>query len=143
MPYIPTAPDIKTKVADTIRARRKKASDLNAYIRFGTDRDEAGRYTTVGGALVTVEARVHSSEHRSWAGNVPNGYEQRVEISAVAKCHGNGCPSPDFMKEHSGYWPLDDDADKAADAIVPLVQQAREWAQKHAEKCRAQAYDGR
>lgn len=143
MLYIPIAPDIAHEVAETIRARRKKASDLNSYDRMGTDQNEAGRYTTIGGSLVTVQAIVRTSEHRSWIGNTPNGYEQRLGIGVVAKCHGNGCTNPDFAKDHPDSWLLKDDADVPAEAVLPLVQKAREWAQAHAEKCRAQAYTGR
>lgn len=140
MSYIPTAPDITHEVAETIRARRKQASDLKAYDRMGTDRDEAGRYTCVGGALVTVQAVIKSSEHRAWIGNTPNGFEQRVAVAAVAKCHGNGCIDPEFRRDDTGYFLLDADADVTAEAVLPYVQAAREWAQAHAEKCRAQAY---
>jgi hypothetical protein len=140
MLYIPTTPDLKPQIADTIRGRRKQASNINSYDRLGIDRNEAGRYTTVGGALVTVEAVMRSSEHRVWKGNVPNGYEQRVEVGAVAKCHGYGCTGHEFRKNDTGYFLLADDADETAQAALPYVQAAQEWAQAHAEKCRAQAY---
>ncbi|MGW6531439.1 hypothetical protein [Streptomyces venezuelae] len=144
MTYIPTAPDLKFEVAQTIRARRKAiaaAADKGRSFYGSTDHDEAGSFATAGGSQVTLHAVVRSSEERK-PGPV-YGWEIQVRVGAAAKCHGHGCVDPSFEKQHDGRFLLDDDADVTAEAAVPLVQAAREWAQKHAEKCRAQPYTGR
>lgn len=142
MSYIPTAPDLKIEVAETIRAHRKESANSNSRIgSYGTYRDEAGRYTATGGALVTVHATTTIRNHYGIAGYSP-APAPLVEVGAVAKCHGHGCVDPEFTDKHADSWPLESDADVPAEAVLPLVQKAREWAQTHAEKCRAQAYTG-
>lgn len=144
MTYIPSAPDLQSEVAETIRARRReiaaRAVDGRCFYG-GTDRDEAGSFATAGESLVTVHALVQSSEVRK--AGPEYGWEIQLKVSAVAKCHGHGCVSPDFDRRHDGHFLLEDDADVTAKAVVPLVQAACEWAQSHAEKCRARAYNGR
>lgn len=139
---IPTAPDLKTRVADRIRDHRKsRANGDRWFIAHRTAREEAGRFTTAGGALVTVDALAAFSQRAIW-GSVdhPDGYEHRINVSAEAKCHGNGCTDPELRRDDTGYFLLDADADVTAEAVLPYVHKAREWAQAHAEKCRAQAY---
>ncbi|MEU6990351.1 hypothetical protein ABZ953_06770 [Streptomyces sp. NPDC046465] len=144
MTYISIAPDLKFEVAQMVRARRKAIAaeaDKGRSFYGSTDRDEAGSFGTAGGSQVTVHAVVRSSEERK-PGPV-YGWEIQVRVGAVAKCHGHGCVSPDFEKQHDAHFLLDDDADVTAAAVLPMVQAAREWAQAHAEKCRAQPYTGR
>ncbi|WP_282790886.1 hypothetical protein [Streptomyces sp. CC224B] len=145
MTYIPTAPDLKFEVAQTIRAcRRRIAAEAEKGRGFygSTDRDEAGDFVTAGKSQVSVHAFIRASEERKSGGSIWER-ELRVRVGAVAKCHGHGCVSPDFHDQHDGHFLLGDDADVTAEAAVPLVQAAREWAQAHAEKCRAQPYTGR
>jgi hypothetical protein len=150
MPYIRIAPNLKIEIADVVRRHRKLLADWPG--RFGSrarhegaDRYEAGRFTTAGQAEVSVEAVL---DYRvGYIYNPPNSAnsqeERRIHVSAEAKCHGYGCVEPDFDQGHGPYFLLADDADVTAEALVPLVQAAREWAQEHAEKCRAQPYTGR
>ncbi|GAA1887937.1 hypothetical protein GCM10009837_07210 [Streptomyces durmitorensis] len=144
MSYIPTAPDLKFEIAQTIRARRRSIAaeaDKGRSFYGSTDHDEAGSFGTAGGGRVIVQAFVRSSEERK--SGPAYGWETRLRVGAVAKCHGHGCVSPDFTDQHDGHFALDDDADVTAKAALPHVQAAREWAQAHAEKCRAQPYTGR
>lgn len=144
MTYIPTAPDLAFEVAQTIRARRREIAakaDKGRSFYGSTDRDEAGSFAAAGGSRVILHAFVRSSEERK-PGPV-YGWEIQLRVGAAAKCHGHGCVSPDFEKQHDGHFLLQDDADVTAKAALPLVQAAREWAQEHAEKCRAQPYTGR
>lgn len=145
MSYIKTAPDLKPRVADLIRRFRKAASD--GTLRHGPldqrGREEAGRYVAVGGARVEVHATAHHSEEFIFVhGQAPTN-EHRVEVGAVAKCHGDGCIDPEFEQTVNNYWLLmTEDADKPAARVMEPVQAAREWAQAHAETCRAQPYTG-
>ena len=144
MSYIPTAPDLKTEIADTIRRHRKSLANSKYATHSGINREEAGRFTAVGGALVTVQAVVAYVSKAVWGSADPgDGYERRIEVGARATCHGNGCTDPEFRQDDTGYFLLDADADVTAEAVLPYVQAAREWAQSHAEKCRAQAYTDR
>lgn len=144
MTYIPTAPDLEGEVTDTVRARRKEIAALEAKGRsfYGsTDRDDAGNFTTVGESRVTVHALVKSSQERKPGPTY--GWEIRLKVGANATCHGNGCVSPDFEQWHNGHFLIEDDANVTAKAAMPPVQAVREWAQSHAETCRAQPYSGR
>lgn len=140
---IPTAPNLADEIADQIRRSRKQRDSGNNFVNYrGNTSEEAGRFTTAGDALVVVEALVTYST--GYIYNPPNSHdEHRVQVSAVAKCHGHGCTNPQHEQPTSPTFLLEDDADKTAQAALPLVQAAREWAQDHAEKCRAQAYNGR
>lgn len=144
MSYIKTAPDLKPRVADLIRRFRKAVDNdtLRNSLLDRRGREEAGQYTTVGGAIVEVHATVHHSEKYSYS--PPNsGEEHRVEVGAVAECHGNGCTDPNFEQTVNNYWLLmTEDADEPAARVMEPVKAAREWAQAHAEKCRAQPYTG-
>lgn len=142
MQTIPTAPDVKTEIADRIRAHRKRRDNGGKWFTPNVkDRQEAGRYTTVGDALVTVTAVTSFTANAIWGSAAPaDGYEHRVEVAAIAACHGHGCTDPEFRRDDTGHFLLDADADVTAEAVLPYVQAAREWAQAHAEKCRAQAY---
>ncbi|MEV0220854.1 hypothetical protein [Streptomyces sp. NPDC050704] len=143
MSYTPSAPDLKTELADRIRSHRKNRDNGGRYFSPHVKvREEAGRFTAAGEAEVTVEALVSFSTKYVYD-NPGSHDEHRIAVGAVAKCHGNGCVAPDFEKNHAGHWLLEDDADKTAESSLPLVQAAREWAQSHAEKCRAQPYTGR
>ena len=144
MSYIPTAPDLKDELRDTIRAHRKYLATGSKYATHsGSNKEEAGRFTAVGGALVTVQAVLTYISKAVWGSADPgDGYERRIEVSAVANCHGHGCIDPEFRAEDDGFFLLAADADVTAEAALPYVQKAREWAQKHAETCRAQAYKG-
>jgi hypothetical protein len=144
MSYIPTAPDLKIEVAETIRAHRKQIADRTSRHGgvYGTYRNEAGRYTTAGGALVAVHATTVIRERYGIVGYSPPP-AIHVEVGAEAKCHGHGCTDPEFTDKNADSWPLEEDADLPAEAVLPLIQAAREWAQAHAEKCRAQPYTDR
>lgn len=140
--FIPTAPDVKTQVAGRIRSQRK-SRDMGDrwFLPHRNAREKAGRFTTKGGALVLVEALAAFSQRAIWgSADHPDGYEHRIHVSAEAKCHGHGCIDPDFQQYDTGYFLLDADADVTAEAVLPYVHKAREWAQAHAETCRAQAY---
>jgi len=141
MTYIPTAPDLKPRVADLIRRYRKTLDngDTRNSLLDRRAREEAGQYTTVGGALVTVHAKVHHEEKYIYNPS-ESGYEQRIHVGAVAECHGNGCTDPEFELDVNNFWLLHEDADEPAARVMEPVKAAREWAQAHAEKCRAQAY---
>ncbi|HEY9370395.1 hypothetical protein [Streptomyces sp.] len=145
MSYIPTAPDLKLRVADLIRRYRKSVDngDMRNSLLDRRGREEAGRYTTAGGALVTVHAKVRHEEKYIYNPPTLVGYEQRVHVGAVAECHGNGCTDPTFEQNVNNSWLLHEDADEPAERVMESVKAAREWAQSHAEKCRAQAYNGR
>ncbi|NUS14088.1 MAG: hypothetical protein HOY69_22225 [Streptomyces sp.] len=141
MSYIPTAPDLKDELRDTIRAHRKSLTSSKYATHSGSNKEEAGRFTAAGGALVTVQAVLTYISKAVWGSADPgDGYERRIEVSAVANCHGHGCTDPAFRAEDDGYFLLGADADVTAEAALPYVQKAREWAQAHAEKCRAQPY---
>lgn len=142
MTYIPTAPDLKSRIADLIRRYRKAVDngDMRNSLLDRRSREEAGRYTAVGGALVTVHAKVRHEEKYIYNPSVESGYEQRIHVGAVAECHGNGCTDPIFEQDVNNHWLLNEDADEPAARVMGPVQAAREWAQAHAEKCRAQAY---
>ncbi|GHD70310.1 hypothetical protein GCM10010317_077360 [Streptomyces mirabilis] len=140
MSYIPTAPDLKPRIADTIRAHRKRRDNGGKWFTPNVkDREEAGQFNTAGGALILVEAVVEFTAKYVYA-PPSSGEEHRIEVGAVAKCHGNGCTGPEFEQTYNNYWLLDEDADEAAARVMEPVQAAREWAQAHAERCRAQAY---
>ncbi|MER5875493.1 hypothetical protein ABT119_06130 [Streptomyces sp. NPDC001910] len=143
MTHVPTAPDLEPRVADLIRGLRKTVDDgkLRGSLLNQKRSEEAGRYTTAGGALVVVHAKVHHVE--KYVGLPTPGYEQRVTVGAVAECHGNGCIGPTFQQEDKTIRLLHEDADETADRVTAPVQAARQWAQSHAEKCRAQAYSDR
>lgn len=142
MSYIPTAPDLKTGITAAIRAHRKRRDNGGKWFTPNVkERQETGRYTAVGGALVTVTVVTSFSANAIWGSADPaNAYEHRIEVDAIANCHGHGCIDPEFTATHSGHWLLADDADVPAERAVELARKAREWAQAHAEKCRAQAY---
>ncbi|WP_406123007.1 hypothetical protein OHQ89_12540 [Streptomyces canus] len=141
MSYIPTAPDLKVELADTIRRHRKSLTTSKYATHSGANKEEAGRYTTVGNSLVTVQAVLTYISKAVWGSADPgDGYERRIEVGAVANCHGHGCTDPKFSSDATGHFLLGADADVTAEATLPHVQKAREWAQKHAETCRAQAY---
>lgn len=130
MPATQTAPDPARLVAELIRDARNWATS-----HFTSD-ETVGRFTTVGGATVEVRALAKIATKR-----YPST-DRTVQVGAVASCSGHGCTNPLHEPPLTDAVPLDDDADKSAEAVTPLVQAAREWAQKHAEKCRAQAYTG-
>lgn len=141
MTYIPIAPDLKFELTATIRAHRKSLGTSKYATHSGSNKEEAGRYTAVGGALVTVQAELAYTSKAVWGSTDPgDGYEKRIEVAAVGTCHGHGCTDPKFRADHPKHFLLHDDADVTAEAALPHVQAAREWAQKHAETCRAQAY---
>jgi hypothetical protein len=141
MSYIPTAPDLKVELAETIRAHRKSLASSKYATHSGSDKEEVGRYTTVAGALVTVQAVLAYTSKAVWGSADPSdGYERRIDVGAVANCHGYGCVDPKFRADHDKHFLLADDADVTAETVLPYVQKAREWAQTHAETCRAQAY---
>ncbi|MFI6658100.1 hypothetical protein ACIBL8_21555 [Streptomyces sp. NPDC050523] len=140
MSDIPTAPDLKAEIADRIRAHRKRHDNGGKWFTPNVkDREEAGRFTTVGGALVLVEAVVEFTGKYVYA-PPSSGEEHRIEVGAVGECHGNGCTDPNFEETYNNYWLLGEDTDEAVTAALKTVHAAREWAQAHAEKCRAQAY---
>jgi hypothetical protein len=140
MSDIPTSPDLKSEIADVIRAHRKRRDNggesFTAYVKV---REEAGRFTTVGGATVLIEAVVEFTPRYLY----PNaGDEHHVEVAVRATCHGHGCIDPRLHENGPRNWLLDEDPDKPAEALLLCAQRAREWAQAHAAKCRAQAYTG-
>lgn len=143
MTYIQTAPDLKSELTATIRAHRKSLGTSKYATHSGSNKEEAGRFTAVGGALVTVQAVLTYISKAVWGSADPgDGYEKRIDVGAVANCHGYGCVEPEFRADHAKHFLLADDADATAEAAMPHVQAAREWAQKHAETCRAQPYSG-
>lgn len=125
-----SAPHITDALAVEVReARRSRGNHYTSHV-------VAGRFTTLGGAVVEVRALLRFGTEQY------PGKARVVEGGASAKCLGHGCFDPGH-EQFIGAFLLDDDADKTTEATLPLVQAASEWAQKHAETCRAMPYDGR
>ncbi|MET9550563.1 hypothetical protein ABZY36_35460 [Streptomyces sp. NPDC006627] len=138
MPYINTAPSLEEAVIDSIKEHRRNVG-RRFYSEHGTDRVTAGQLTNVGGATVEVLALV------KFAKKVRYGQddERTVQAGASAKCHGWGCVEPSSDESFGTEFDLDADVYEVAATAEPFVQAAREWAQAHAEKCRAQPHTGR
>lgn len=147
MPYINSAPSVTEAVAESIRCDRK-SSGTRYYSEYGTDRLTVGQFTAVGGATVEVRAIVQFGKEHPIRNGRPSYSEpkyQVIQFGASATCHGYGCADPTHEEPLTAAVPLDSDkhAEELAEGAEPAVQKAREWAQAHAEKCRAQAYNGR
>lgn len=138
MPYINTAPDLIEAVIESIRHHQKNLG-ARYHSDYGTDRVTAGRLTTAGGATVEVMALVKFEVKRHYG----QDNEHLVQAGATAKCHGWGCADPGSEESSGEAAPLDADIYHTAASVEPHVQAARQWAQAHAEKCRAQAYTER
>ncbi|MFI7096723.1 hypothetical protein [Streptomyces lydicus] len=147
MPYINTAPSVTEAVAESINYDRK--SDGNLYHSdYATDRLTVGQFTTAAGATVEVRAIVQFGKEYPTRNGRPLYGEPKhrvIQFGASATCHGYGCADPTHEVPLTDAVPLDSDktAEELAEGAKPAVQKAREWAQAHAEKCRAQAYGGR
>ncbi|MFD9630088.1 hypothetical protein [Streptomyces violascens] len=132
-------------IADHIRFHRKVIASGNRYVSaFGTRSEAAGRFGTVGDSTVLVEVQVRFTEKYVYM-HVPGAprHEHRVQVGARAQCQGHGCIDPVHKTPDSAVFLLGDDADGTAETALPLVQKAREWAQAHAETCRAKPYTAR
>lgn len=147
MPYINTAPSVIEAVAEPIRYARKNSGD-QYYSEYGTDRPTVGQFTAAAGATVEVQAIVQFGKEHPIRNGRPIYSEPKhrvIQFGASATCHGYGCATPTHKEPLTAAVPLDSDetTDDIATGAEPAVQKAREWAQAHAEKCRAQAYNGR
>jgi hypothetical protein len=131
MPYTPTAPDPEAAIADLIREHRRVGTN------FYTSHEIVGSFATMGGATVEVRAlaKFGLKNYQST--------ERQVQIGASAHCSGHGCVSPEHEQPFIDQVSVNEAADKTAESAGPLIQAAREWAQTHAEKCRAQPYTDR
>lgn len=144
MPYINTAPSVAEAVAESISYNRK-ASGTRYYSEYGTDRLTVGQFTAAAGATVEVQAIVQFGKERPSRNGRPLYSEPEyrvIQFGASVTCHGYGCADPTHEEPLSATVPLDSEkyAEGLAEGAEPAVQKAREWAQAHAEKCRAQAY---
>ncbi|GES27893.1 hypothetical protein AB0G60_02775 [Streptomyces angustmyceticus] len=144
MPYISTAPSVIETVAESISYHRG-ATGSRYYSEYGTDRLTVGQFTAAAGATVEVRAIVqYGKERPSRNGRTVYGEpEYRViQFGASVTCHGYGCADSTHEEPLAAAVPLDSEkyAEELAEGAEPAVQKAREWAQAHAEKCRAQAY---
>jgi hypothetical protein len=135
MPYINTAPDLTEGIVESIRYHQNNLG-ARYHSGYGTDRRTAGQLTTVGGATVEVTALVKFEKKVRYG----QEDEHRVQVGASAKCYGWGCADPSSEESFGEALPLDANFYDTAATAEPHVQAAREWAQKHAEKCRAQDY---
>jgi len=147
MPYINTAPSVTEAVAESISCDRKSSGNLY-HSDYATDRLTVGQFTAAGGATVEVQAIVRfGKEHPTRNGRPLYGEPKHrvIQFGASATCHGYGCADPTHEVSLTDVVPLDSDKcdEELAEGAEPAVQKAREWAQAHAEKCRAQAYNGR
>ncbi|WP_438489542.1 hypothetical protein [Streptomyces sp. S186] len=136
MPYIESAPAVLDVVAEVIRSHRRSLGG-----RFATEYDSrcevVGEFAAVAGATVEVRVVVNFSKKRL---DYVQPEERMVRFGAAARCHGHGCVEPEYQVPFTDdtEWDSDDLVDrKTAEASLPVVQRAREWAQSHAEKCRA------
>ncbi|EPH46870.1 hypothetical protein ABT390_33990 [Streptomyces aurantiacus] len=137
MPYIKIAPDATDLVAELIREHHRARGGRYTIDHY-TSPATVGRFATEGGATVEVRALTRFGLKR---------YPSRegiVQVGASALCHGHGCVDPQREELFAEAVSFDDGVtEEIAAAVLPLVQAAREWAQAHAEKCRAQPYTGR
>ncbi|GGW98866.1 hypothetical protein [Streptomyces chartreusis] len=133
MPYTQTAPDPAEAMAELIREHRKQLGGRYST-EFYTSHEVVGRFSNQAGATVEVRGLVKFEQKR-----YPSN-DRIVSAGASAMCNGYGCVDPKHEEPFAEPVALDDNADETSDAAMPLVQKAREWAQAHAETCRAQAY---
>ncbi|MWA08789.1 hypothetical protein [Streptomyces sp. BA2] len=138
MPYTPIAPNLVEAIVGHIRYHQKNLG-ARYHSEDYTEHETAGEMTTVGGATVEVMALVKFDKKYSYGQDA----ERSVQVGATAKCHGWGCADPRSEESFGEAAPLDANGYDIAATAEPLVQAAREWAQAHAEKCRAQPYTGR
>ncbi|MET7809807.1 hypothetical protein ABZT26_02970 [Streptomyces sp. NPDC005395] len=136
MSYQPTPPSPQDAVVGLIDGHQRNLG-ARFHSEHQTSGDTVGRFTNVAGATVEVVALAKFSRDI-------NGDRQRsVAVGAAAKCFGFGCATPDSGESFTGPVPLDDNKWDTAAGVMPLLKTAAEWAQAHAEKCRAQPYTGR
>jgi hypothetical protein len=136
MVYRPTPPAPADVVAELIQAHKRQLGGQYSSEHY-TSAEVVGEFTTVGAA--TVETKVQTKFVREVLGD----RQRTVAVGAVSKCHGHGCANPSDGESFISPVPLDTDRHDVASTVLPLVQAAREWAQLHAERCRAQPYTGR
>lgn len=134
MVYMPVPEDPQIVVAGLIDAHVRQLGGTHSaedYVANGT----VGRFTAVAGA--TVEARALAKFERAFLGD-----RRTVAVGGVAQCFGFGCATSSSGETFAAAVPLDTDRHDVAAQALPLIQKAREWAQAHAERCRAQRYTG-
>jgi hypothetical protein len=135
MVYTPAPPTLADVVAETLDAHSRQLGGRYSSEHY-TQTEIVGRFTTVGEA--TVETQLLVKFERELLGE----RRRSVSVGAAAQCRGFGCTEPRSDKAFAAAVPLDTDRHDVAIAVTPLVQAAREWAQSHAERCRAQTYTG-
>ncbi|MER6632250.1 hypothetical protein ABT301_29220 [Streptomyces sp. NPDC000987] len=136
MVYTPAPPDPTDVVTDLIDAHVRQLGGQYSSEHYRLA-EVVGRYTTVGGA--TVETKALAKFER----NVLGDRQRTVAVGAAAQCMGHGCADPSSGESFVEPVPLDTNRHDVATAVLPHIQTAREWAQAHAERCRAQRYAGR
>ncbi|MGW2109490.1 hypothetical protein [Streptomyces sp. NPDC001948] len=142
-PATAIAPDVTETVTTSIRDHRKYLTSGSRYISaHHTAKETVGRFSAVADAVVEAELRITFSKRYGKGANW-DVEEHTVQFAAAAQCTGHGCTAPRHEVPATDVFLLDADADETAPAALPLVAEARAWAQTHAETCRALPYDGR
>lgn len=135
MIYRPTPKDTLDVIVELINDHVR-----NLGARFPTEHytahDTVGQFTNLAGATVEVRALAKFDRERF------DDRKRSVAVGAAARCHGYGCAGPNSGDLFADAVPLDTNRWDAAAKAEPHLQKAREWAQAHAEKCRAQQYTG-
>lgn len=132
MTYIATARPVTDVVVDMLHEHHRSRGGRFSS-RHYTDRDTVGRFEGAAGATVEVHATAKFSTKR-----YPSE-DGLVQVGAAVRCYGDGCPAPTHEEPLTEPVSVDDVSEDIAASALPAVQAAREWAQAHAEKCRAMA----
>ncbi|MEU1377970.1 hypothetical protein ABZ442_30600 [Streptomyces triculaminicus] len=135
-----TAPDLAETVTEAIRAHRDHVAADNRRSYWPSIEETAGRFSTIGEAVVEVELRIRFGKRYV---SYDKDDEYTIAFTASARCTGHGCTDPRHQQPATDTFLLDDDADKSAAAALLSVAAVRKWAQTHAGTCRALRYDGR
>ncbi|MFD3422662.1 hypothetical protein [Streptomyces decoyicus] len=142
MPYIQTPPTVHDVVIEGICNHRSSLGG-RYVMEHSNSRAKVGEFTAVADATVEVQVLTRFSLKRP---NYSKPEERVVQFGAAAQCHGHGCVEPQYETPFTpdSQWDSDEAEDhRTAETALPVVQKAKEWAQAHAEKCRAQPYNGR
>lgn len=97
-----------------------------------------GRYATAGGAQVDVDLRVEFSIRRIGPRDAWTVFQ-----STTARCTGHGCTTPLHEPPTGVVTPLGPAPNIIAMDGTEQATAVREWAQAHAETCRAMPYEAR
>jgi hypothetical protein len=132
MTYITSTPDVTEAICNQLRNYHRSRGG-RFFISHYTDQDTVGRFAGAGGAIVEVRVIAKFSKER-----YPSE-EGLVQVGASVVCHGDGCPTSAHEEPLTEPVSVDGVSKDIAVTALPAVQAAREWAQAHAEKCRAMA----